>query len=113
MKMKDRVIENLTVFQRGQSGWRFRSIVTVSLNIFAVEYKPLKGSSQIPLSDCLAGKKTIINMQNKDEECFKWSVTRALNFKEIPTVKELRQLAKDRGLTGYSKLNKAELLRLL
>jgi len=52
-------------------------------------------------------------MQNKDEECFKWSVTRALNFKEIPTVKELRQLAKDRGLTGYSKLNKAELLRLL
>ena len=27
MKIKDRVIENLTVFQRGQSGWRFRSIV--------------------------------------------------------------------------------------
>ena len=27
MKMKNRVIENLTVFQRGQSGWRFRSIV--------------------------------------------------------------------------------------
>ena len=32
MKMKDRVIENLTVFQKGQSGWRFRSIV--SLNVF-------------------------------------------------------------------------------
>ena len=24
MKMKDRVIENLTIFQRGQSGWRFK-----------------------------------------------------------------------------------------
>ena len=47
MKMKDRVIENLTVFQRGQSGWRFRSIV--SLNVFTAEYKPLKGSSYIPL----------------------------------------------------------------
>ena len=32
MKMKDIVIENLTVFQKGQSGWRFRSIV--SLNTF-------------------------------------------------------------------------------
>ena len=32
MKMNDRVIENLTVFQSGQSGWRFRSIV--SLNVF-------------------------------------------------------------------------------
>ena len=31
MKMKDRIIENLTVFQKGQSGWRFRSIV--SLNV--------------------------------------------------------------------------------
>ena len=52
-------------------------------------------------------------MQNEDDQCFKWSVTRALNFKEIPTVKELRQLAKERGLKGYSELNKAELLKEL
>ena len=45
--MKDRIIENLTVFQRGQSGWRFRSIV--SLNVFTAEYKPLKRSPYIPL----------------------------------------------------------------
>ena len=55
MKMKDRIIENLTVFQKGQSGWRFRSIV--SLNVFTAEYKPLKGSSYIPLPSCLASKK--------------------------------------------------------
>ena len=64
MKM-DRVVENLTVFQRGQSGWRFRSIV--SLNVFTAEYKPPKGSSYIPLPSCLASKKAIINMQNKDD----------------------------------------------
>jgi len=110
MKMKDRVIENLTVFQRGQSGWKFRSIV--SLNVFTAEYKPLKGSSYITLPSCLASKKAIINMQNEDQ-CFKWSVTRALNSKEIPTVKELRQLAKERGLKGYSELNKAKLLKQL
>ena len=87
MKIKDKLIENLTVFQEGQSGWRFRSIV--SLNVFTAKYiyKPLKGSSYIPLPSCLASKKAIIIMQNEDEKCFKWSVTRALNFKEIPTVK--------------------------
>ena len=94
MKMKDRVIENLTLFQGGQSGWRFRSIV--SLNVFTAEYKPLKGSSYIPLPSCLSSKKAIINVQNEDDQCFKWS-TRALNFKEIPIVKELRQLAKESG----------------
>ena len=36
-------------------------------------------------------------MQNEDDQCFKWSVTRALNSKEIPTLEELRQLAKKRG----------------
>ena len=52
MKMKDRIIENLTVFQRGQSGWRF------SLNVFTAQYKPLKGSSYISLPSCLASKKS-------------------------------------------------------
>jgi len=46
-EMKDRVIENLTIYQMDGSRWRFRS--TVSLNIFTVEYKPLKVSSYIKL----------------------------------------------------------------
>ena len=52
-------------------------------------------------------------MQNEDNQCFKWSVTRALNSKEIPTVNALRQLAKERGLKGYSELNKVKLLEQL
>ena len=52
-------------------------------------------------------------MQNEDDQCFKWSVIRALNSKEISTVKELRQLAKERGTEGYSKLNKTKLLEQL
>ena len=76
--MKDAVIENLTVFQKGQSGWRFRSIV--SLNVFTAESKPLKGSSYIPLPSCLASKKSLINMQNEDDQCFKWSVTRPKKY---------------------------------
>ena len=78
--MKDRVIENLTIVQVYGSGWRFRSIV--SLKIFTAEYKNMKGASYIKLPKSLEDKKAIINMQNKDEECFKWSVTRALNPKD-------------------------------
>ena len=52
-------------------------------------------------------------MVNEDDQCFKWSVTRALNSKEIPTVKALRQLAKERSLKGYSELIKAKLLKQL
>ena len=52
-------------------------------------------------------------MQNKDDQCFKWSVTRALNSKEIPTLEELRQLAKKRDLKRYSELNKDKLLKQL
>ncbi|PFX30928.1 Schlafen family member 5 [Stylophora pistillata] len=37
------------------------------------------GSSYIKLPKHLESKKTIINMKNKDEECFKWCVTRALH----------------------------------
>ena len=37
---------------------------------------------------------------------------RDLKVREL-TVKKLTQLAKERGLTGYSKKNKSELLRLL
>jgi len=52
-------------------------------------------------------------MQNEDDQCFKWSVTRALNSKEIPTIKASRQLAKERRLKGYSELSKAKLLKQL
>ena len=52
-------------------------------------------------------------MQNEDDQCFKWSITRALNSKEIPTLEELRQLAKERGFKRYSELNKAKLLEQL
>ena len=46
-------------------------------------------------------------MQNEDDQCFKWSVTR-----EIPTVKALRQLAKERGLKEYSEAKLLEQLEI-
>ena len=62
------------------SGWRFVSVEKMDINV--IEYNPIKGKSYIPLDTKLANKMAIINIKNKDKECFKWCVTRALNPKE-------------------------------
>jgi len=73
----DKMLESMTMFQQQGSNWRFKSVIRLDIN--TMPYKPLKGKSYIPLPPFLAAKKAIINMQNDDDECFKWCVTRALN----------------------------------
>ena len=41
----------------------------------------------VPLPKWLQSKKAIINIQNKDEFCFKWAVTRALNMERSNNVR--------------------------
>ena len=76
-KMKETVLEYLAKFQRQWSNWRFHSVL--SLDLHTVKYVPLGDSSYIPLPKFLAAKKAIIKIKNEDDECFKWSITRALN----------------------------------
>ena len=75
--MVDTILLHFAEYQKRGSGWRLDHIrhlnVKVSLN------KPLKGGSHIPLPKKLRNKGAIINMKNKDDMCFKWAVTRALN----------------------------------
>ena len=59
------------------SGWYFKEVS--SLEIHIVDYKPIKGSSYIPLPAFLMRKKAIINMENKENKCFLWSVLRYLH----------------------------------
>ena len=53
------------------------------LEIHIVEYNPTKGSSYIPLPDWISNKKAIVNIKNKDEKCFLWSILRYLHPKQI------------------------------
>jgi len=70
--------ESMASFQMRGSNWRFVAVQRLDIN--TVDYKPLKGSSYIPLPRCLADKKAIINLKNDDDQCFKWCVARALNI---------------------------------
>lgn len=51
----------------------------ITLDIHLAEYRPLNGCSNIELPEFVAKKKAVVNMENKDEACFKWVVTRVLN----------------------------------
>lgn len=49
-----------------------------------VPYKPLSGSSFIPLPSFIAKKKAVVNIKNyNDHECFKWSVTEGAFPREV------------------------------
>ena len=77
--MVEKILEKIATFLATESEIRFHSITQLELH--TVSYKPLRGETWIPLPKELAGKKAIINMQNKDNKCFLWCVLRALNPK--------------------------------
>ena len=58
------------------NGWTIQSIEHHYINI--VNYNPLKGSSHIKLPQELKNR-GLINLQNKDNECFRWRHIRHLN----------------------------------
>ena len=59
------------------SGWTIQSVDGHFINV--VMYRPLRGSSYIPLPEELRNSaKGIINMKNNDNECFRWCHIRHL-----------------------------------
>ena len=60
------------------SGWVVVRIINLYLNI--VSYEPLRGRSYFPLpSELRHHRKGLINLQNDDNECFRWCHVRHIN----------------------------------
>ena len=82
--LKEMIIEilgNLIIYQKKGTGWYFKEVKRLEIHI--VEYKPMKGSSYIPLPEFMKKKNAIINIKNEDDKCFLWSILRYLHPKEI------------------------------
>ena len=62
------------------SGWVFVEVENLTLHTDI--WDPIKASSYIDLPAELKNKKALINMKNKDNKCFLWSVLRGLNPKD-------------------------------
>ena len=96
----DEILEKFSVYQDNGSGWFFKEVI--SLEIHTVDYKPIKGSSYIPLPEFIMRKKAIINMENEDNKCFLWSVLRYLHPKESheERLSDLRKYENDLNFKG-------------
>ena len=77
---KQQILNKIAQWISEGSGWTISSVDGHFLNI--TDYKPLTGSSYIQLPEPLKNKKGLINLKNKDNECFRWCHIRHLNPQE-------------------------------
>ena len=79
---KQQILNMIAQWISEGSGWTIESVDNHYLNI--VQYQPMKGSSYIKLPQELRNSaKGLINMQNEDNECFRWCHIRHLNPQDI------------------------------
>ena len=80
-EMVDEIEESIQKVKYAEgSGWRFSKIINLTLH--TAKWDPLNAGSYMDLPPFLKDKKALINMQNEDDECFKWCVLRALYPKD-------------------------------
>ena len=102
-----KILKDLEEFKNNGSGWYFKEVLR--LEVHTVEYNPIKGSSYIDLPEWIKNKKAIINIKNRDDKCFIWSILRYLYPKEKDAqyLKDLRKYEfslNTKGLTFPLKL---------
>ena len=80
-EMAEEIEEEIQKVQDAEgSGWQFTAVEKMVLH--TTRWDPINAGSYIDLPPFLKNKKALINMQNQDDECFKWSILRALNPKD-------------------------------
>lgn len=72
----DKILNKLEEFQEKDSGWALHKILMLEININKSEIG--NGSSFIELPEEIMRKKACVNIKNKDNACFAWSVTAGL-----------------------------------
>ena len=76
--IQEQIVNKIQQWISEGSGWTIQSVDSHFINI--ATYKPLKGSSYIPLPKKLQNSaKGLINLKNEDNECFRWCHIRHLN----------------------------------
>ena len=74
--MVDQMISTLQVFCSSGSGFIIESLEHLDININ--RYKPVNGSSYLPAPATFERNHFLLNIQNKDQTCFAYSVLAAL-----------------------------------
>ena len=72
----EHLVSAIEDFQQRGSGWILDKLMALDLHL--LEFDPLRATSCIPLPTCIQNRKAVINIKNKDEKCFLWSVIAGL-----------------------------------
>ena len=72
----DEVKGEIEAWSERGSGWIMDKILEAFINV--AQYQPLRGGSYVVLPTKLKNKKAILNIQNRDNECLRWSLRAAL-----------------------------------
>ena len=80
--LTDRIREFNAIFICDKSGLRLARVLQFTLKM--VKYAPLEGRVWQPLPEFLSKKKAVINIQNEDERCFKYSILYFLERERLP-----------------------------
>ena len=99
---EEKINESISNYINNGSGWYFKKIVNLEIHIN--EFRPLRASSYISLPDWIMRKKAIVNIQNKDEKCFLWSILRYLhpiekNSERLTDLKQYEFSLNTKGIT--------------
>lgn len=78
--IKNVVIARAEAFEALGSGWTLAAITELSVN--CNRYDGFRGSSYIKLPSTIRNKGAIINVQNRDNECFRWAILSAMHEPE-------------------------------
>ena len=73
----DEVKGEIEAWSERGSGWIMDKILEAFINV--AQYQPLRGGSYMALPTKLKNKRAILNIQNRDNECLRWSL-RAASF---------------------------------
>ena len=72
----DEVKGQIEAWSERGSGWMMDKILEAYINV--AQYRPLRGGSYMVLPTKLKNKRAILNIQNRDNECLRWSLRAAL-----------------------------------
>ena len=85
-EVTDHILESFSSYEGRGSGWKFMGIE--NLEILITKVKHFGGSSYIELPSEINNKKACINVQNNNQECFKFCILAALHYDEIKEYSE-------------------------
>ena len=83
MNAYKQLLNYMDIFEKNGSGWVLSHLKALDTSVWQLD--PLRASSHHSLPQWVINKRAVRNIQNKDNQCFKWAVLAALYQPTMPT----------------------------